>query len=144
MTTPAAVPQITPGMRKLALQINMEATPVSIPIRPGAECLLDRCFENVRETITRHGGSLQCGWRLREQPLAYVEGEFHAVWRREDGVLIDVTPRPDEADAIVFVPDPKMRWTGDPVEPRRMMLNQQPCYCGSGMSFKLCHGGADA
>jgi hypothetical protein len=93
--------------------------------------------------VRRSGGSVQHGWRMREQPSAYVEAQFHAVWRRLDGALIDVTPRPDGSSEIIFLSDSRMVWTGEDVEPRRLMLNLQPCYCGSGMPYKICHGLAD-
>ena len=57
--------------------------------------------------------------------------------------MIDVTPRKDERTDILFLPDSRMVWQGEDVEPRRAMLHEQPCYCGSGMPFKICHGIAD-
>jgi hypothetical protein len=86
---------------------------------------------------------MQYGWKMREQPSAFVEGEFHAVWRRTDGTLIDVTPRSDQSGTTLFLPDPRLATADQPVEPRRMMLHEQPCYCGSGMPFKICHGLAE-
>ena len=80
---------------------------------------------------------------MRVQPSAYVEGAFHAVWRRPDGALIDVTPRKDGLNETLFLVDTKMSWQGEDVEPRRMMLHEQPCYGGSGMPYKICHGIAD-
>jgi hypothetical protein len=80
---------------------------------------------------------------MREQASAFVEGTFHAVWRRPDGDLIDVTPRTDGLAATLFLPDAQMEWNGEDIEPRRMMLHEQPCYCGSGMPFKICHGMAE-
>jgi hypothetical protein len=138
-----ATPPITKGILKLARQIDATSTPDYVAVEPGEDCLPGQCFENVAATVKRTGGSVQHGWRLREQPAAYVEGEFYAVWRRLDGNLIDVTPRPDGVTEILFLPDTRLVWEGDPVEPRRMMLNEQPCYCGSGMPFKICHGLAE-
>lgn len=86
---------------------------------------------------------MQYGWRLRELPSVYVEGEYYAVWRRPVGGLVDVTPREDQLTEIVFLPDSKNVWNGDDVEPRRLMLHEQPCYCGSRMPFNLCHALAE-
>ena len=134
---------ITKNIQKLARQIDATSTPESVKVEPGEECLPERSFENVAVMTKRHGGSAQHGWRMREQPSAYVEAEFCAVWRRRDGALIDVTPRADQQEEILFLPDSWLVWTGEPVEPRRMMLNLQPCYCGTGMPYKICHGMAD-
>jgi uncharacterized protein YchJ len=57
--------------------------------------------------------------------------------------LIDVTPRKDEQAETLFMVDNRNVWQGEDVEPRRMMLHEQPCYCGSGMPYKICHGLAD-
>jgi len=136
---PARSP-ITKGILKLARQINDSATPGFVSVEPGEECLPGCCFENVPAIVKRRGGSMQPGWKMREQSTAFVEGEFHAVWRRPDGALIDVTPRTDLLKEILFLPDSQRDWHGEDVEPRRMMLHAQPCYCGSGMPFKICCG----
>ncbi len=134
---------ISKSLLKLARQIDATSEPVLVAVEPGADCLPGRSFQNVGAMVRLHGGSVQHGWRLREQAMAYVEGQFHGVWRRLDGALIDVTPRTDGLTQIIFLPDSKLVWTGEDVEPRRMMLNLQPCYCGSGLPYKICHGLAD-
>jgi SEC-C motif len=131
---------ITKGILKLARQIDETAEPDYVTVEPGEECLPGCCFQNVSAMVRRHGGSMQHGWKMREQPLVFVEGEFHAVWRRRDGGLVDVTPRTDELTKILFLPDSRVVWQGEAVEPHRMMLHEQPCYCGSAMPFKICHG----
>jgi len=131
------------GILKLARQIDSTSTVEFVAVDPGEDCLVDNCFQNAAAMVRRHGGSVQHGWRMREQASAYVEGAFHAVWRRLDGALIDVTPRKDGLAEILFLPDSRMVWQGEEVEPRRMMLHEQPCYCGSGMPYKICHGLAD-
>lgn len=80
---------------------------------------------------------------MREQSTVFVDGVFHAVWRRPDGRLIDVTPRADGLATIIFLPDSHVVWEGEAVESCRMLLHEQACYCGSGMPFKICHGLAD-
>ncbi len=134
---------ISKGILKLARQIDATSTPEWVAVEPGEDCLPGRSFQNVAAMVRRHGGSVQHGWRLREQTAAYVEGAFHAVWRRLDGALIDVTPRADQLTETLFLSDSRMVWDGEDVEPRRMMLHEQPCYCGSGMPYKICHGLAE-
>jgi hypothetical protein len=143
MTKGPSAPAITKGILKLARQIDATSAPDYVVVEPGEECLPGLCFQNVSAMVRRHGGSVQHGWKMREQASAYVEGEFFAVWRRLDGALIDVTPRKDQPDKILFLPDSRMQWEGEDVEPRRMMLHEQPCYCGSGMPYKICHGLAE-
>ena len=143
MAKVSSAPPITKAILKLARQIDATSAPDYVTVEPGEECLPNRCFQNVAAMVKRHGGSVQHGWRMREQASAYVEGEFYAVWRRLDGALIDVTPRVEGLSEILFLADSRMVWTGEPVESRRLMLNLQPCYCASGMPFKICHGLAE-
>jgi len=143
MTTDSGAPAITNSILKLARQLDATGTLAYVVVEPREGCLLNGCFDNVRRLVARQGGSIQHGWKISEQPQVYVEAAFHAVWRSLDGSLIDVTPRADEQTRILFLPDFKKVWDGDPVEPRRLMLHQKPCYCGSGMPFRICHGLAD-
>ena len=115
---------------------------VRMVVESGAECRPGSCFENVKAMVKKHGGSTQHGWAMREQPH-FAEGEFYAVWRCLDGRLIDVTPRADGQNKILFLPDSRRVWEGEPVESRRLMLRETPCYCGTGLPFRICHGLAD-
>ena len=134
---------ITKGIQKLARQIDSKSETKQVPVQPDEGCSLGSCFDNVRAVVRRRGGSTQYGWRMREQTGAYVEGEFHAVWRTPEGLLTDVTPRSDGLTTILFLPDSTAIWEGEDVPPRRLMLHEKPCYCGSGMPFKLCHGAGE-
>lgn len=134
---------LSKGILKLARQIDATSTPDYVSVEPGEACEPGGCFQNVRAIVRRLGGSVQHGWRMREQPSVFVEGEFHAVWRRPEGGLVDVTPRDDGLSEILFLPDSRLVWDGQDVESRRVMLHEQPCYCGSRMPFNLCHGLAE-
>src|SRR5882757_8415842 len=83
------------GILKLARQLDATSTPEYLAVEPGEGCVTGESFQNVATMVRRYGGSVQHGWSMRVQPSAYVEGTFHAVWRRPDGALIDVTPRKD-------------------------------------------------
>ena len=134
---------LSKGILKLARQIDPTSTPDYIAVEPGEGCVAGQSFQNVALMVRRHGGSVQHGWAMRVQTSAYVEGAFHAVWRRLDGALIDVTPPTHGLPETLFLVDNRMVWQGEDVEPRRMMLHEQACYCGSGMPYKICHGLAD-
>lgn len=134
---------ITKHIRKLAHQIDPTATPDYVTVASEGECSPGCCFQNVTEMVRKHGGSVQHGWSMREQPALFVEAAFHAVWRGVDGTLLDVTSRTDGQTKILFLPDSKRTWKGTLVEPRRLFLHGKPCYCGSGMPFRVCHGLGD-
>ena len=143
MSRPPVPPPISKGILKLARQIDPELVPDRVALEPGEECLPGQSYENVVALVRRCGGAMVLGWSLREQPGVFAEGAVHAVWRCPVRGLIDVTPRADEQLWTVFLPDSRISWTGEAVAPRRMMLQQQPCYCGSGMPFNLCHALAE-
>jgi uncharacterized protein YchJ len=134
---------IAKGILKLARQIDASSTPEYVAVESVEGCMAGQSFQNVALVVRQQGGSVQHGWAFRVQPSAYVEGAFHAIWRRPDGSLIDVTPRRDDLTETLFMVDNRNVWQGEDVEPRRMMLHEQPCYCGSGMPYKICHGLAD-
>lgn len=62
------------------------------------------CHQNVREHVSSHGGSPQFGWIVRDAGAVF-HFEFHCVWRRADGVLVDVTPAPAGLRELLFLPD---------------------------------------
>src|SRR5262249_44916870 len=54
------------------------------------------CWANVREQVRRCGGSPKYGWLLHLHPEAPVLiACSHAVWRRPEGEVVDLTPRRD-------------------------------------------------
>lgn len=142
MAAPEAAPAVSKNILKLARQLDATGTPEYIVVEPREGCLPNASFENVKAMIKTHGGSTQHGWAMREQ-IHFAEGEFCAVWRCLDGRLIDVTPRADGQTRILFLPDSKRVWEGEPVESRRLMLRETPCYCGTGLPFRICHGLSD-
>jgi hypothetical protein len=136
------VPPISKHILKLARQLDSTNAPDYIAAESREDCLPGRCFENVPRIVAKEGGSVQHGWVMRQDSY-FAEGAFHAVWRRPDGTLVDVTPRADARPQILFLPDAKKVWEGETVEPMRMQVHEKACYCGSGMPFRICHGLAD-
>ena len=135
-------PAISKHILKLARQIDATRTPEYVAVEPQADCLPDRSFENVLRVVAKQGGATQHGWVMRQDSY-FAEGAFHAIWRRPDGSLVDVTPRADNQIQILFLPDSRRVWEGETVEPYRMQLHEKPCYCGSGVPFRICHGLSD-
>lgn len=74
--------------------VNVDATPRSE---------VNQCFVNVADAAARGGGEVQHGWMVLEWPGVLLEAQFHAIWRRPDGSLVDVTPNDERR--ILFLPD---------------------------------------
>lgn len=100
-----------------------DQNPTYLDIEVADGCQPGECFENVRRHVDRNGGSAQFGWLIWEWPGALIEAEFHAVWRNEDDVLIDITPAPDGDQRILFAPDNARKYEGKRVNNERMPLN---------------------
>lgn len=99
-----------------------------VPSDPAPNALPAECFPNVQKMVARKGGELVLGWHLWELPGLLLEAEFHGVWRKPSGILVDVTPqRPEHREErILFVPMPKLRLQGDPPDNLRMPLSDDP------------------
>lgn len=52
----------------------------------------NRCYWNVQEKVRSHGGEALYCWRPVWVKGAYIWAQHHAVWRRPDDQLIDLTP----------------------------------------------------
>ncbi|MET4149084.1 MULTISPECIES: hypothetical protein [unclassified Bradyrhizobium] len=79
--------------------------PVPVPVRAPAGAEPGRCCFNVAREIARQGGDEVFGWIVWEGPL-FITCEFHAIWRPLKCEPVDVTPKPDGEDTILFAPDP--------------------------------------
>ncbi|MCC3253687.1 hypothetical protein [Xanthomonas campestris] len=65
------------------------------------------CHWNSWQQMSLCGGAIQPGWMLFQDPVANMaEAIFHSVWVAPNGQLQDVTPREDEEELVLFIPDP--------------------------------------
>jgi hypothetical protein len=70
--------------------------------RPEDWAMPSRCFENAAEKVRRDGGKVAYGWtfhlrHVEDMPgQSYVFITHHAVWHAPKGILVNVTPYPDD------------------------------------------------
>lgn len=104
--TPTTPREVTRAMREFLATLETAMTPTFLPFTFAAEDYqVDRCLDNCEAENRRTGAEVVFGWTVWELPAAsFVECVFHAVVRRE-GRLLDITPRRDHEDRILFVPD---------------------------------------
>jgi hypothetical protein len=86
----------------------------------------DDCFVNIERHLATNGGSMCVGWQIWEWPRVLVEAEFHAVWKDKTGTLIDITPKQDREERILFLPDPDRHYKGKRVNNVRRALSTEP------------------
>jgi hypothetical protein len=108
-------------VKRLLTKIGCETDPVVIKCIPEKDAELDSCFPLVESKVVDHGGTSVMGWQIRETKLL-VEAIFHAVWKRKDGELIDISPKPIPTNEILFVQDIKATYEGRQVDNIRLNI----------------------
>jgi hypothetical protein len=63
------------------------------------------CFWDVHNAVRNHGGSIIPGWRFYWWPGAYIAATHHAIWRKEDGSEVDLTPQYNSGKGISVFAD---------------------------------------
>lgn len=128
---PAKTPTITLGIRPRNTATNFCSTTPAFPLsdhvihfarslsksEPVAMAFTDMgsgyisgaCHLNVAHRVKHHGGERVSGWMIWTS-IHFTEAEFHSVWRSPSGELVDVTPRVDGEQIILFVPDPNTKF----------------------------------
>ncbi len=96
--------QIDEATLAFCATISAEA-PRYVPVKPVPWGKLAYCFDTSVETARQRGGSAAYGWAIWRWPGRWFEAEHHAVWRKPDGSLLDVTPQTGEPERILFLPD---------------------------------------
>lgn len=65
------------------------------------------CHVSAKHAALTHGGARVHGWAVWQfEGMALAE--FHSVWRKPDGALVDVTPPKFGASKVLFVEDPTL------------------------------------
>lgn len=107
LRSPARIDQ---QMRRLILALgvgNQHAQLLPLTIPDGFVPAPRYCHWNTWRQMSLWGGGIQPGWMLFQDPLANVaEAIFHSVWVTPAGQLRDVTPREDQEELVLFIPDP--------------------------------------
>lgn len=91
---------------KLCADISTDQVPVYVDVIRDTGAAINECFQNVSRKVASDGGSMVIGWSIWETPGLFVEAEFHAVWQAPTGDLVDITPRPNLSNRILFLPQP--------------------------------------
>lgn len=87
--------------------------PFFVPVDPAPNSRVAYCFDNSVAQAAARGGAAAYGWAIWRWPGRWFEAEHHAVWRRPDGSLLDVTPQLGNPERILFLPDPEAVYDSD-------------------------------
>lgn len=128
---PVTPAELSQALTMLCQRIDPNgASPVYVDVRPLQGAPSKECFPIVDEYVLSHGGSSVIGWSLWELPTLFIEAEFHSIWQSPDGALLDIAPKVEPTDRILFLPDPARRYEGRQVNNVRMALRQDAVVIG--------------
>lgn len=79
-------------------------------IHPDSGALPNQCHLNVFSRCDETGGTPVFGWSIWECE-AWIEADFHSVWKEPSGRLVDLTPDEDGERKRLFLFDPARTWS---------------------------------
>ena len=112
-TTPTA---LSPKIAEFCQTLVPGQQAVFVPVQPAEGAGRNYPLENAANCAAQFGGATVLGWCIWERPGINLHAAFHAVWKAWNGELIDVSPKPNGEDRILFLPDPRLVWTGQRIE----------------------------
>jgi hypothetical protein len=118
--------EVTPDALRFCRSLCESQSPQIVGVMPAEGAIFAECFHNVIAHAKKCGGSLRYGWDVSILEGVYGEAEFHAVWRKPDGTLLDITPKAQGEDRILFQPDDVNTYDFDS---RRSLANRFCAFC---------------
>lgn len=106
------------------------AAPQVVELRPTPGAPPNECFPLVSARVREDRGALVCGWSIWEYPTLFVEAEFHAVWKKPDGSLLDITLKNHAFNHILFLIDPSREYGGRQVDNIRRAMRSDSAITG--------------
>lgn len=118
-TTPSSINE---NVLNLCREIDSSTTPVFVDVILSKDSKHQECFDNVKKHIKKFGGGIEYGWIIWETPKTFIEAEFHAVWVDSRGRYIDITPKKDGEEKILFLKNSKKKFKGELIDNIRKIL----------------------
>lgn len=97
--------------------------PMMISYNPEESAIEFDCINNVQNKIKKDGGRIIYGWLLNEWAKVLIEGQFHAVWKDDDGNMFDLTPNHFGVAHVLFVPDYNIQYKDKQIDNIRKPLS---------------------
>ncbi|OMF88332.1 hypothetical protein [Paenibacillus sp. FSL R7-0337] len=101
--------QIDDTVINFCKSISPKEQPEYIKVIPEKWTKKNECYDNVQQMVQQFGGKRQLGWRIQvvpdPSPKFMIEAVHHAIWIKDNGEKVDVTPQISITKGIVFVAD---------------------------------------
>lgn len=75
-----------------------------VPVDPQPNCDISYCWFNCIDHQLSNGGQVVYGWSLWQRGDVFI-AQHHAIWRNEEGELLDPTPNEGLSAQALFMPD---------------------------------------
>lgn len=116
-------PEIDADVLAATKSFNDQA-PFYINITPTPFAGTGRCHFNVTQQIEKAGGTAFFCWAIW-QCKAWVEAEFHCLWKKPDGTLVDITPDPDGETRRLIQAELIRRFEGRAIPKKWFLLSDE-------------------
>ena len=123
---PVTPAEISTALQGLIDELVSGGRTTYVDVLPTIGAQANECFPLVEQRIKAEGGRAVVGWSLWELPSLFVEAEFHCVWQRPSGELLDVAPKKHETSKVLFLPDPTRKYEGRQVNNIRKVVRSDP------------------
>lgn len=114
-----------PHLTLILKRLKTNETPIVIDVQTHEDARENECIEIVDKMVSQFGGERVLGWQIWQGGFL-IEAEFHAVWRKTDDKLLDVSFKKNQAHFIVFIPDPSLIYTGRQINNIRLNTTKNP------------------
>lgn len=121
MPSPEFINRAKALMPELLRKISAQSNPITIPIVPESDAVINSCFYNVRRKVARDGGKPVYGWALR-LTQHILEAEKHAIWLGPEGNYVDITPPCHVEAYTAFVIDNSFVYDGQVIDNVRLNM----------------------
>ncbi len=122
-TTPST---INSDVHKLCNKIKDINDPIFVNVKPRQDSITNDCYIDVEKQIKEHGGEIQYGWIIWIWDNFYAEATFHAVWKKPNGQLLDVSYKQDGEKKILFAADNNRKFNNAQIPSVRISLCTDP------------------
>jgi hypothetical protein len=123
---PVTPAEISVALGKLINELVPGGNAVYVAVQPVEDAPTNECFPLVESHSKKFGGRPLVGWALWELPTLFVEAEFHSIWRKPDGSLVDITPKQRETQKIFFLHDLNLKYEGRQLDNVRRPIKHYP------------------
>jgi hypothetical protein len=114
---------LTDAVVSFCRKVSPHQLPCYVPVEPEPYCRINFCFQNIAKKIEIDGGSIEYGWQVWMWPDVFIEAEFHSVWKSPDDIYVDITPKDDAHQEILFIPDSKKIYAGYSIDNIRQSIS---------------------